>query len=207
MDSNQLTYTSQHKWIQDSFGVTFERQLPVSGPTERCTAECNRMECSRHVVSRWVKSYLVLKINERNHGWHILQAATRGRLLSFDFTCYRDCYSLTSLFGAVMSMAECVASRNCIASKMNISRQTWRRVFVLTMFRFSGCTTTCCHCVSVMADSWSLSDSHLWGSTSDCRMEVLLVQSWPEFFIWIQHMSTDISIWDEWYAQSWEVQL
>ncbi|XP_060937822.1 carcinoembryonic antigen-related cell adhesion molecule 5-like [Limanda limanda] len=40
---------------------------------------------------------------------------------------------------------------------------------------FSGRTTTCRHCVSVMADSWSLMDSHLWrGSTSDCRMEVLL---------------------------------
>ena len=91
-----------------------------------------------------------------------------------------DCHNLASLLGAVMSMAECVASRNCIASKMNISRQTWRHVFVLTMFRFRGCTTTCCHCVSVMADSWSLSDSHLWGSTSNCRMEVLLVQSWPD---------------------------
>ncbi|XP_062240558.1 uncharacterized protein LOC133950323 [Platichthys flesus] len=38
------------------------------------------------------------------------------------------------------------------------------------------CTTTCPHCVSIMADSWSLRDSHLWeGSTSHCRMEVLLV--------------------------------
>ncbi|XP_060936099.1 sialoadhesin-like [Limanda limanda] len=38
-----------------------------------------------------------------------------------------------------------------------------------------GCTTTCRHCISVMADSWSLRDSHLWGgSTSHCRVEVLL---------------------------------
>ena len=46
MDSNQLTSTSQHKGIQDQS----ERQLLVSGPTERCTAEFNRMECSLHLV-------------------------------------------------------------------------------------------------------------------------------------------------------------
>ena len=48
MDSNQLTDTSQHKGIQS--GVTPERQLLVSGPTERCTAQFNRMECSLHIV-------------------------------------------------------------------------------------------------------------------------------------------------------------